>query len=171
MSSEKLTPKNVLIVEDEAIVAQDARMALEKFGYRVTGTVDTGDAAILAVKKERPDLVIMDIRLKGDMDGIETAGRLSEGSIPVIYITGYGDKETIDRAKKTCPGAIVHKPFDDQELYSAIELALYTHEIEDALKKKNKELEAANRLMVGRELKMIELKKKIKELEDKTSKI
>ena len=167
MTKENSTKKSVLMVEDEAIVTEDIGAALKRFGYRVSAVVDTGAAAIEAVKKEKPDLIIMDIRLKGDIDGIETADRISETSTPVVYITGYGDKETIDRAKKTRPCAIVHKPFDDKDLYTAVELALYSHEIESDLKKKNEVLEEANKLMVGRELKMIELKKEIEELKNR----
>jgi len=127
----------IMIVEDESIVSMNIQSRLRKLGYRVPAVVSTGEDAIKSVAKMRPDLVLMDIVLKGKTDGIETAKHIrTNHDIPVVYLTAYADGKTIDRAKKTEPYGYVLKPFEIKELQSAIEIALYKHEMENKLKEK-----------------------------------
>ena len=105
--------EKILIVEDERIVAEEMRQTLQKMGFTVTGVVSKGQDAIKAVSENPPDLILMDIRLKGEMDGITAAGVIMEKfSIPVIYLTAYSDDETIQRAKMTKPLGYILKPLD-----------------------------------------------------------
>jgi len=125
----------VLIVEDSFIVAYHLQTTLESEGYMVLGKHDSGEEAIQSVKNNRPDLVLMDIMLSGKMDGIETASILkSKFNIPVIYITALTDKDTIGRAKITEPYGYLTKPFEDREIFTVIEMALYKHRIESRLR-------------------------------------
>ena len=127
----------IMIVEDESIVSKNIQSRLRKLGYKVPTVVSSGEDAIKSVAKVRPDLVLMDIVLKGKTDGIETATHIRENhSIPVVYLTAYADENTIDRAKKTEPFGYVLKPFEIKVLQSAIEIALYKHEMESKLMKK-----------------------------------
>lgn len=127
--------KRILVVEDEAIVATDIRRILDGLGYNVVGTASSGKAAIEAAQKNKPDLVLMDIVLKGEMDGIEAAEQIhSELNIPVVYLTAYADDEILKRAKVTEPFGYIVKPFEDSQLKSVIEMALYKAKIENELK-------------------------------------
>ncbi|PWU10204.1 MAG: hypothetical protein C5B51_04725 [Terriglobia bacterium] len=115
----------VLIVEDEGIVATDIRTCLEDYGYEVTGIAASSDDAILEASKTCPDLVLMDVRIQGDPDGIETADILHRRfGVPVMFLTAHSDPETIERAKKTEPIAFLLKPFKKIELVNGIEIAL-----------------------------------------------
>lgn len=126
---------NILIVEDERIVALDIKSSLESLGYTVTGIVASGEAALAKVAESQPDLVLMDINLKGDMDGVETAEQIrAHFSIPVIYLTAYADNNTLQRAKLTEPFGYILKPFEEKELNISIEMALYKHQKERQLK-------------------------------------
>jgi CheY-like chemotaxis protein len=128
----------VFIVEDEAIVANDIKETLKSLGYSVPGIVNSGELAIEKVKETQPDLVLMDIHLAGKMDGIEAAGRInSVYDIPVIYLTAYADKDLLDRAKITEPYGYILKPYDERELHSVIEMALYKHKIDGEIKKRD----------------------------------
>lgn len=173
---------SVLIVEDEAIVAEDLGRKLRRLGYAVAATTDLGQQALALTKELRPKLVLMDIRLAGAMDGVEAAERIrQECGVPVVYLTASSDRATLDRAKRTEPFGYILKPFDERELETQIEMALYRHQVErelresaEALRQKseellrtNEELEHFNRQMVGRELRMIELKKEVNELCEK----
>jgi PAS domain S-box-containing protein len=130
-----MSKAGILIVEDSSIVAFHLQKTLEREGYRVVGTEPSGEAALLLVEKNKPDLVLMDIMLNGRMDGIETARTIrSRFTIPVIYITALTDRETIQRAKITEPFGYVTKPFEDREIFTVIEMALYKHEIESKLR-------------------------------------
>ncbi len=121
-----MTEKKILIVEDNAIVARETSERLKHLGYTVTGIAARGTDAIENARTSRPDLILMDINLKGDMDGIETATKIAEFSdAPVIYLTAYSDDETLQRARKTKPLAYLVKPFKERELYSNIELAMH----------------------------------------------
>ncbi len=121
----------ILIVEDAKIVALDIQRNIEKLGYSVAAIVSSGEEAIRQAGEARPDLILMDIILKGDMDGIQAAGEIRDRfNIPVIYLTAYGDDQTVQRAKVTEPFGYIHKPVDMKELHTAIELALYWHEME-----------------------------------------
>ncbi len=130
-----MTHANILIVEDERIVAKDIDERLKELGYKVAGTVSTGEKAVEKAEVLHPDLVLMDIRLKGDMDGIETAETIKNRfDIPVIYLTAYADEATLERAKVTEPFGYILKPFNERDLHSTIEMALYKHKIERRLR-------------------------------------
>ena len=127
--------KRILVVEDEAIIAKDIERALKKRGYGILGAVATGEEALLRVADERPNLVLMDIVLSGDIDGIETAQRLRDQfGIPVVYLTAFGDPATVQRAAATAPFGYLLKPFDDSELYAVVEVALHRHQMEQDLR-------------------------------------
>ncbi len=116
----------ILVVEDQRITAEDVKETLEKLGYAVSGIAVTGETAIDIVEKEAPDLVLMDIVLKGEKDGIETANYLrSHFNIPVIYLTAYTDQKMLERAKLTEPSGYLVKPFKEKDLYSVIEITLH----------------------------------------------
>ena len=127
----------ILIVEDEGIVAEDIQSRLQHRGYKVVGKAVSGEEAIQLAEDEKPDLVLMDIRLKGEMDdGIEAARQIrTRFDIPVIYLTAYADEDTIQRAKLTEPFGYLLKPFEERELHTAIEMALYKHKMEKKLRK------------------------------------
>ncbi len=119
----------ILIVEDESIVAKDIQNGLKKLGYHVTAVVNTGEKAIREVEDNRPDLVLMDIMLKGEMTGIEAAKQIRERfSVPLIFLTAYADDNTLNKAKITEPYGYIIKPFKEKELQTTIEMALYKHE-------------------------------------------
>jgi len=121
----------ILIVEDEQIVSEDLKEVLERNGYKVSGNVASGRAAIEAVRTGKPDLILMDINLNGDIDGIETTARIHEDSdIPVIYLTSYTSEGYIENAKKTDPYGYITKPFDPQTVVTTIEIALNKHSID-----------------------------------------
>lgn len=126
---------NILVVEDEPIVAKDIEKRLKKLGYSVVALVDTGEGAIKEAKEKKPDLVLMDIKLHGEMDGIQTADLMvSRFDIPVVYLTAYADDTILNRAKLTTPFGYILKPFETRELHTAIEIALYRHKMEKKLK-------------------------------------
>jgi len=126
---------NILIVEDESIVALDIKDKLEHLGYNVLAIVSSGERAIEEVKKNQPDLILMDIILKGEIDGIETARQIRKCfDIPIIYLTAHSDEQTLKRAKVTEPFGYIIKPFVDDDLKSAIEIALYKHGMDTKLK-------------------------------------
>ncbi len=122
-------PKNnILVVEDEAIVSKDIQQNLKKLGYNIVGAVDTGEKAIAKANETTPDLVLMDIMLKGSMSGIEAAEQIRNNlSIPVIYLTAYADENTLAKAKVTEPYGYIIKPFKEIDLHTSIEMALYKH--------------------------------------------
>ncbi len=115
----------ILIVEDETIVAMDIERGLRGLGYAVIGAIGNGEQAVELAQAQRPDLILMDIRLKGAMDGIEAASQIrSRQGIPVIFLTAHADEATVERAKVAEPYGYLLKPFVDQELHTAIEIAL-----------------------------------------------
>lgn len=117
---------SILIVEDESIVALDLEARLSGLGYQVVGIADSSQAALELAETRHPDLTLMDIRLNGAMDGVETAQQLRDRfDIPVIYLTAYADEATLQRAKVTEPFGYLLKPFEERELYSTVEMALY----------------------------------------------
>jgi PAS domain S-box-containing protein len=125
----------VLIVEDEVIVAEDIAGKLRELGYDVCGSAVRGEEAVELVRKERPNLVLMDIRLKGAMDGVQAAEQVRrEHDVPVIYLTAHSDRATLERAKLTDPFGYVLKPFDERELHTHIEMALYRHDADRKLR-------------------------------------
>ena len=121
-----MSAADILLAEDERIVARHIGQVLKRSGYRVPATVATGEAAVAKASELRPDLVLMDVGLSGTIDGIEAAERIRDQTgIPVVYVTAYADDVTLDRAKRTEPAGFVVKPFDDRELRATVEVALY----------------------------------------------
>lgn len=126
---------NILIVEDEVVIAMDLQNSLEKFNYNVIDHVINGEDVIFSIQKNRPDLILMDIKLAGKVDGVDTAQMIYDNyDIPVIFITSYSNKEIVERAKKTNPFGYLVKPFEDKELFTNIEIALYKHGAEARLR-------------------------------------
>ncbi len=125
----------ILIVEDEVIIANNIKISLEQMQYDVSAIVSSGEKAIEQTAKIHPDLVLMDIKLRGKMDGVETAQVLKQKfDIPVVYMTAYIDNDTFQRAKLTEPFGYILKPFEVRDLRSTIEMALYKYEMEQKLK-------------------------------------
>ena len=129
------TRAQILVVEDENIVAKDIEHRLKALGYHVSALASSGEEALKRAQETSPDLVLMDIRLKGAIDGVETAEELRRRfNIPVVYLTAYADANTLQRAKVTEPFGYILKPFEERELYTCIEVALYKHQMERRLK-------------------------------------
>ena len=126
---------NILIVEDEKIVAWDIKEALEKLGYRVFEGVATASEAILTASLVKPDLILMDIQLQGEMDGIAAAEEIYRRyKIPVVYLTAYADEQTLARAIQTSPFGYLIKPFQSKQLHTTIQIALQRHQLEQSMK-------------------------------------
>ncbi|MEE8400171.1 MAG: PAS domain S-box protein, partial [Desulfobacterales bacterium] len=137
-----MTTTQILIVEDERIIAEDTRMSLETMGYAVSGIVAEGLAAIDRARALGPDLVLMDIFLRGDMDGIEAARQIqSHLNIPVVFLTAHADQSLLDRIKASEPFGFLLKPIDERELAIAIEMALYRSQMEQSLQQKTHDLD------------------------------
>jgi CheY-like chemotaxis protein len=117
--------QSIVVVEDECIAAEDIRRRLVSWGYRVPAVVATGEEAIRSAEQVQPDLVLMDIHLKGRMDGVEAAECIrTRLNVPVIYASSYSDSDTMARAGVANPLEMINKPYDDLEIRAAIELAL-----------------------------------------------
>lgn len=126
----------ILIVEDEAIVAEDIAYSLTRMGYSVSDIVSSGEGAIAAAQTQHPDLVLMDIMLQGQMDGIEATRQIREDlCLPVVYLTANADDHTLERAKVSGPFGYLLKPFKDKELRATIEIALSRHQADLEVKK------------------------------------
>lgn len=142
--------ETILIVDDEEIVSQSLQAILEAMGYFVMGVLTTGEAAIERLNAVLPDLILMDINLAGKLDGIATAAKIREHhDIPLIYITGLADTATVERAKVTAPVGFLVKPFERQELQRTIDLALYKHQMEQQLRKKDASIQAVQNRLAG----------------------
>jgi two-component system cell cycle sensor histidine kinase/response regulator CckA len=123
----------ILVVEDEAIVARNIQLELNSLGYAVPAIAASGEEALQRVAEIHPDLVLMDIALKGTMDGVETTERMQERfDVPVVYLTASADERTLERAKKTGPFGYLLKPYEERELQTTIEIALHKHKTEAA---------------------------------------
>lgn len=123
-----MSKERILVVEDENIVAMDIQNELRGLGYDVPRIVSTGEDAMNSAKELNPDLILMDIKIKGDKDGIETANDIwNQLKIPIIFLTAYADEKTLQRAKLAEPFGYVLKPFEENELHTAIEIALKKH--------------------------------------------
>jgi len=121
--------KEILIVEDEALIALSLKERIESFGYKVSGIIDRGEDVIPNILLQRPDLILMDINLKGKQDGIETAEMLNkQDNVPIIFLTSYSNQSVIERAKKTSPFGYVIKTVDDNNLHISIDIALNKHQ-------------------------------------------
>jgi class 3 adenylate cyclase len=132
----------ILIAEDEKIIALDIKKTLQRLGYDVLAMVTNGEQALKFIEGTKPDLILMDIMLKGTMSGIDTAKIISQKfKVPFVYLTALTDEETLSRAKITEPFGYVVKPFNERGLHSAIEMAIYKHKVENELKRKTEELE------------------------------
>lgn len=130
-----MQPASILIVEDESIVAMDISYQLQEMGYHVCAIADNGEEAIALAGKHHPDVVLMDIIIKGTMDGIETARHIGHRyQIPIIFLTAYSDVHTVDRAVQTAPYGYLTKPFQANELRAVIEVALYKAGLEKRLR-------------------------------------
>ncbi|MFW5863044.1 MAG: PAS domain S-box protein [Spirochaetota bacterium] len=131
----------VLVVEDEALIALDTKKTLENLGYEVTAIAYSGKDAIRLAEETRPDIILMDIVLRDEMSGIETVRIIHEKQdIPVIYMTANADIATIEEARETGPYGYLNKPFGDRDLYSAIDTALYKHQMESRLQQSQQQL-------------------------------
>jgi signal transduction histidine kinase/AmiR/NasT family two-component response regulator len=129
----------ILVVEDENIVALDIQERLSSLGYALAGCVRSGEQALELAAQQRPSLVLMDIRLQGEMDGIAAAQEMRDRwQLPVVFLTAHSEDSTLDRAKRTEPFGYILKPFDDRELKSTIEMALYRHHSEVEIRRLNR---------------------------------
>lgn len=130
-----MNPARIVVVEDERIVALHLQQQLQNLDYEVTGVAATGDAALKHIISERPDIVLMDIHIEGDMDGIETTSRIpADLQIPVIYLTAYSEETTLERARATKPYGYLIKPYSERELHATIQMALERGRVESALR-------------------------------------
>ncbi len=134
----------IMVVEDEGIVALQIKTSLEQRGYEVVDTFPSGEEALAHIEETRPELVLMDMKLQGVMDGIEAAELIRRHhNLPVIFLTAHSESTTIDRAKIAAPYGYILKPFNAQELYIAVEIALHKHRIDEEKDKLTRELKAA----------------------------
>ncbi|MFQ5685335.1 MAG: response regulator [Candidatus Scalindua sp.] len=134
----------IMIVEDEWTVAEEIKMVLQSFEYTVTSMSSSGKEAIQKAEKDKPDLVLMDIVLEGEMDGIEAANEIrSRFNTPIIFLTAYTDEKILDRASITGPFGYIVKPFVNEDLKISIEIAMYKYRIEKERKRLIEELQGA----------------------------
>jgi PAS domain S-box-containing protein len=135
MESSYIYKASILIVEDNNIVMLELKDRLEEMSYKVVDTASSGFDAIQKAELHQPDLIIMDIRLKGDMDGIDTSATIrGKMDVPIVYLTAHADDNTLQRAKITEPYGYIIKPFEERELNTTLEMALYKHAMEKKLK-------------------------------------
>ncbi len=128
-------PINILVTEDESIVRKDIERCLVNLGYNVIASADNGEDAIEMALKHKPDLALMDIMIKGDMNGIAAAEEIKRNlDIPVVFLTAYADENTLNEAKLAEPHGYILKPFKDVDIQTAIEMALHKHGKEQELK-------------------------------------
>jgi two-component system, LytTR family, response regulator LytT len=131
-----MSKTSVLVVEDESIVSKDIQQSLTKLGYNVVGSASTGEKAVALASELRPDIVLMDIMLKGNITGIDAAAEIKKNEgIPVIFLTAYADESTLAKAKVTEPYGYIIKPFKEIDLHTSIEMALYKHKKESEIVK------------------------------------
>ena len=146
-------PTKILVVEDEGIVAADIENSLLDLGYAVSAITNSGERAIEKARELLPDLVLMDIMLMGKLDGIDAGEHIrTHFDIPVVYLTAYSDRVTLQRAKLTEPFGYILKPFEARELAPTIEIALYRHQLEVAMRRvldKEKELKTLKSCFVS----------------------
>jgi len=142
MERGKMVGEQILVVEDEIIVAKNIQNLLEGLGYNVPAVVSSGKDAVKKMAETHPDLVLMDIKLGGDIDGIEAADQIRDSlHVPIVYLTPYVDDEILRRAKITEPYGYIIKPLEERELQSNIEIVLYKHKMENKLKESKDHLQ------------------------------
>ena len=126
MHADRFSPEpRALIVEDEFLIAEELRERLSRLGFTVIDTVDSADEGIAIATRERPDLVLMDIRLRGEKDGIQAAIEIRQKmDLPIVYLTAYSDQVTVERVKQTEHDGFILKPFHRHDLQSTIEIAM-----------------------------------------------
>ena len=130
-----MTPARILVVEDDRVVARDVRHQLTRIGHAVVGVTPSGEDAVRLALESHPDLVLMDIRLEGALDGVDAAQQIrNRCQVPVVFLTAYADDETLQRARVTEPFGYLLKPFEDSQLRTVIEMALYKHTAERKLR-------------------------------------
>lgn len=129
--------KQILIVEDESIVAMDIKQSLEKLGYDVIGIASSGKKALEYLsKRTKPDLILMDIMIKGDMTGVDVSAHVKENhQIPVVFLTAYADDQTLEKAKNTNPYGYILKPFKEVDLKTNVEIALHKYKVNSKVQK------------------------------------
>jgi len=149
MSSSKIPQIKVMIVEDELITAEAIAVLLKKLNYNPIAIVSSGEEAISEIKNLNLDLILMDIILAGTMDGIETAKIINTNyNLPIIFITAYGDKKTLNKAKLSEPYGYIVKPItNEDDLLPTIELAMYNHQVKNKLKKSHEKFEQIKQLI------------------------
>ena len=141
--SQGVPPARILVVEDESIVAFDISSRLKRLGHTVVGTARTGEAAWQLCDQHRPDLVLMDIRIEGEEDGIDLAGRLRVAfDIPVVFLTAYADPVTLERARGVAPLGYIVKPFDQRDIEVTVQTALGRGAIHRDLQRAHDDLKA-----------------------------
>lgn len=154
--SQSTNETRILVVEDEILVARDLQQQLTEMGYDVPDIAGAGAEALEKVEALNPDLVLMDIRLRGDMDGVAAAEQVrSRFGIPVVYLTAYADDTTVQRAKTTEPFGYILKPFQERELETTIEIALYKHAAERRIAEAHAQLQQAH-VRLGRQFKELQ---------------
>jgi two-component system, cell cycle response regulator len=135
------TPISILLVEDEGIVARDLEETLTRLGYRIAGIASEGTQAVAMAQKLQPELVVMDVSLHGEVDGIQAARLIQQNShVPIIFLTGHSDTETLHRAVLTGPLGYLIKPFQEAELHSTIEVAIHKHRADRATRAREEAL-------------------------------
>jgi CheY-like chemotaxis protein len=132
----------ILIVEDELVIAEDLKMQLESLGYSVTGIAKTYEKALTLLGENTPDLMLVDIKLKGEKDGIELAEKIKRTcDFPLIFLTSHSDSNTVERAKRVHPDGYLVKPFEAKDLYTSIEIAFANYIEKRAGQKESRRLE------------------------------
>lgn len=145
---ESMTREKILIVDDEMVVAEDIRRQLGSFGYTVIGVLSSATDAVHVAGEHRPDLILMDVKLKGPIDGIDAARTIhAQYGIPVIYLTAFSDEDTLERARQTRPLAYLIKPFVSSDLRAALEIALFRHRVSRIAEQRGRWLDAVVRSM------------------------
>src|SRR6266545_6267217 len=129
ISPESVEPARILIVENEALIAEELRERLSRLGMTVIGVVDSAELAVHAAAHGHPEVVLMDIRLRGERDGIDAAREIRQMDVPVVYLTAHSDRATLERAKQVAPFGYVLKPFQERDLVVAIEMAIHRHSL------------------------------------------
>jgi len=158
----------IMVVEDEAIIREDLGQMLMELGYEVRAKARTAEDAISKAEKTRPNLILMDIVLKGDMDGIEAAWQIGERfDIPSIFLTAYADKEKLARAKLSNTFGYIVKPVNESTLSCCIDIALYKHGLQKDMRDEIEIYDSSSALLLNREIRIRALREENLFLKDK----